>query len=65
MVTAAQLAASTQHTLSLSPGTITKRYIGAYYNVGGTTPTVTVTAFLQPTDMVQQTRVYANAYTIS
>ena len=63
--TAAQLVAGTQITIPLPIGSITKRYLGLNYDVGGTTPTITVTASLQPNDMIQQTRQYANAYTIS
>ena len=43
----------------------TERYLGVRYDVAGTTPTITVTAFLQPMSMVQANRVFADAVTIS
>jgi hypothetical protein len=42
-----------------------ERYLRLNYTLGGTTPTVTVTAFLQPKSMVQQSRYYARGYTVS
>lgn len=41
------------------------RYLSVYYNVGGTTPTITVTTALMPLSMVDQYKSYANNYTIS
>jgi hypothetical protein len=40
------------------------RYVGAYYNVGGTSPTVTVTANIKPQSMVEELKYYPKAYTI-
>lgn len=43
-----------------------ERYIRLYYDVGGTTPTVTVTAYLSPSDMVPaNVKHYGDAITIS
>lgn len=42
-----------------------ERYIRAYYTVGGTTPTVTVSAYLQPLSMIENQAYYADAITIT
>lgn len=42
------------------------RYLGIRYDVTGTTPTITCTAYLQPMSMIDSAKVsYANGYTIS
>lgn len=41
------------------------RYIGVRYDVAGTTPTITVTAALQPLSMVQAANNYPDGFTIS
>jgi hypothetical protein len=64
-ITRATLVAGYKLVLPIPPGFPTKRYLGAYYNVGGTTPTITVTTFIQPLSMVEKLKDYANAYTIS
>jgi hypothetical protein len=64
-ITSATLVADYKLVIPVPPGGPTKRYLGAYYNVGGTTPTITVTSFLQPLSMVEKTKVYANGYSIS
>jgi hypothetical protein len=61
----ASLTAGSVHILPIPVGAAVERYIRVFYNVGGTTPTVTVTAFLQPLSMVQKTKVYADNITIS
>jgi hypothetical protein len=42
-----------------------ERYIGVRYTLAGTTPTLTVTAFLQPQNMIQQSSQYADGLTIT
>lgn len=42
-----------------------ERYLGIRYDVTGTTPTITVTAFLQPMSMIQNDVVYPDGFTIS
>lgn len=42
-----------------------ERYVRVSYTLGGTTPSVTVTAELQPMNMVQAYRSYAKGFTIS
>lgn len=44
---------------------ITKRYIGVRYVLGGTTPTITVTAMYVPFNFVDTYKAYAKGYTIS
>ena len=41
------------------------QYLSVYYNVGGTSPSITVTTALIPLSMVDQYKSYANNYTIS
>lgn len=43
----------------------TERYIRLNYTLGGTSPTITVTSFLQPMNMIQNDVVYADGITIS
>lgn len=49
----ATLTVGSVHVLPIPPDSVTKRYLGAYYNVGGTTPTVTVTSWIAPLSMIQ------------
>lgn len=43
-----------------------ERYLRLYYDVGGTTPTITCTAWLTPLNMVAgRAKIYADAITIS
>jgi len=64
-ITYANLTAGSVHHLPVPPGSITKRYIGLKGVLGGTTPSVTITALLMPTAMVQKLTTYAKGYTIS
>lgn len=49
----ANLTAGSVHVIPIPPDSITKRYVGAYYDVGGTSPSVTVTAWIAPMSMIQ------------
>jgi hypothetical protein len=42
-----------------------ERYLGVRYVLAGTTPTVTVSAYLQPQSMIDATDDYATGYSIS
>jgi hypothetical protein len=42
----------------------TERYLGLRYTLAGTTPTITVSAHLQPQSMIDVTDDYANGYAI-
>lgn len=61
----ASLTAGSKHILPIPAGATLERYIRLYYNVGGTSPSVTVTAFLQPLSMVDNYKAYADNITIS
>ena len=42
-----------------------EQYLGVRYTVAGTTPTITVTSFLQPMSMIDSSVIYADGFTIS
>lgn len=64
--TAAQLAAGTLHFIPLPPGFPTARYLGLNYNTGGTSPSVTVTAWLTAWSLFSlKAKAYAKGYVIS
>ncbi len=65
VLTAAQLAANSLHYIPLPPGSVSKRYLGARYVLGGTSPSVTLSAFFQPQSMIQKEKVYPDNITIS
>jgi len=56
------LAAGTQVSVGLPMATPTKRYLGAYYDVGGTTPTITVTAALVPSKFIARMYYYPGVF---
>lgn len=64
-VAAGALAAGKKIVLAAPPGRISKRYLGLNYDGGGTTPTITVTAWLAGLDMVEIHKYYADAVVIS
>lgn len=47
------------------PQGLAGRYLGLKYTLGGTSPTITVTAELMPEDMIQNETVYPAGYTVS
>jgi len=63
----ADLAAGKVIRVPLPAGSVTKRYIGARLVLAGTTPTITVTAFIQPAAMASLAvpQSYAKGYTVS
>lgn len=63
-ILAAALTAGSKHVIPLSPAAPCERYLELYYNVGGTTPTVTVSAFLCPMEYIDMYFQYADAITI-
>lgn len=67
VIAASLLTAGSVHVLTVPPveATAMLRYFGANYDVGGTTPTITVTAHLVPLKNIDQFKAYAKAYTIS
>lgn len=63
----ATLVAGYTFTLPIPENQITKRFIGMQYTLGGTTPTITVTAFIEPQKLssLGTPKAYARGYTIS
>lgn len=58
-------AAGTVIYIDVPPDTVFERFSRINYTLGGTTPTVTVTAFMQPKSMVQTDGVFADNITIT
>lgn len=63
--TFSSFAAGAKYVLPIPPGTATEQYIRLNYTMGGTSPTITVSAFLMPMSMVDNYASYADAITIS
>lgn len=61
-MTAAQLALGAIFTVPLPQGTPSQRYLGMNYDVGGTTPLLTVTSALVPAKFVDMIKNYAKNY---
>lgn len=59
VISYADLTAGAVRYIDMPVKTPTKRYIGLQYTLGGTTPTITVTAFLQPRNMIEARNDYA------
>ena len=51
--------------LPLPPGSKTKRYLGLNFNGGGTTPTITVNAFIAPLSFLGGWKAYADGFSIT
>lgn len=49
----------------IPPGAITKRYLGGFFNGGGTTPTLTASSYLLPSSFVQQYKAYTSSIVIA
>ena len=64
-ITRATLVAGYQLVIPIPPDLVTKRYLGARYVLGGTTPNVTVSASVLPLKFAKVGRQYAKGYTIS
>jgi hypothetical protein len=63
-IAGASLTAGSRHVIPL--GLTNERYLQGVYTLGGTSPSVTVTAFIQPMDQIAaEDVVYANGYTIA
>lgn len=62
VLTAAQLALGAIFFMPLPPGTPAQRYLGLNYDVGGTTPLLTVTAALVPAKFIDMIKAYAKNY---
>jgi hypothetical protein len=60
----ALLTAGSRHFIPIPPGSVTKRYLGARYELGSG-DTITVTAYIVPQNMIDVLKDYADAITIS
>ncbi len=58
-------AAATKYVMAVPPDTTFERYSRVNFTLSGTTPSVTVTAFLQPMSAIQNDVYYADSITIS
>lgn len=62
---ASQLTIGKKFALPIPPGMPSQRYLGLNYDVGGTTPSVTLTAALMPLKMIDaEMTIYAKGYSI-
>jgi len=61
----AALTLGSKHILPIPVGAAVERYLRVYYNVGGTSPSITVTADLLPLSMIDKYKAYADNITIS
>ena len=62
---AVTFSAGSRHFLPVPQDASVLRYLRVYATLAGTTPTVTATAFLQPSSMLQNEAYYPKGYTIS
>lgn len=58
-------AAGTKYVFALPKDTSMERYIRLNYTLGGTSPSVTVSAYLQPLNAIESYTAYADGFTIS
>jgi len=62
-ILAADLTAGSAHFIGFPPGTPLERYIGMRYTLGGTSPGLTVTAWVTPSEMFSKAaRAYPKGY---
>jgi len=64
-ITYGNLTQYSTHIFMIPPGQALERYLRLYYDVGGTTPTITVSAYVAPLSFIQKYKSYADAITIS
>lgn len=57
-ITAANLTLGSRHVLPVAIGAKAERYLRLNYTLGGTTPSITVSTFLQPIDMIDTYETY-------
>ena len=65
IIVATLLTLGSLHYLDVPAGSITARYIGVQYTLGGTTPTITVTAYLTLQNFIQRFRAYAKNFVVN
>lgn len=61
-IAAASLTANSIHLIDIPENVATERYLGLVYTLGGTTPTITVTAWLAPKGTYANKAKFANGY---
>lgn len=59
------LTVGSRHIILIPPGSKTKRYLGLNFNGGGTTPTITVDAFIGPLSTFGRWKTYGGGSIIS
>lgn len=64
IISYADLTAGSVQYIDLPAKTPTKRYLGLQYTLGGTTPTITLTAALQPKSMIEAKTDYASGFAL-
>ena len=64
-IAASLLTAGSLHFIDLEAKAKTQRYLGVDYDVGGTTPTITVTSWFTLRSMIQAEKTYARGYTVN
>jgi hypothetical protein len=64
-ITRAVLVAGYQLVIPVPPDLVTKQYVGIRLVLGGTTPSITISASLLPLKAVKAGRLYAKGYVIS
>lgn len=65
IIAAALLTAGAVHVIPIPAGSKTKRYLGLNVTLGGTTPSITYTAYIVPLSLIQMVKSYADNITIS
>jgi hypothetical protein len=63
-IAASALTVGSKHVIPIPPGKQTLRYLGMYFNGGGTTPTITLDAWIVPLSMAGSWKAYADNVTI-
>lgn len=64
-ITYGNLTAGSKHVVPVPVGAAVEKYLRVYYTLGGTSPSVTVTTYLQPLSMVEKLKIYADGITVS
>lgn len=59
-----QLIVGSVHAIPIPSGSLSQRYVGAKYIGGGTTPTVTVSAWIAASSMIQRVKNYTSAIVV-
>lgn len=63
-ILAAALTINSLHEIVIPQGSVFEQYMGLVYTLAGTTPTLTVTAWLAPRGSLPSVKTYANGYDV-